>query len=145
MKRILFLFILLNNMNLFSQKTVIKNIDKAREISNKVAALFTENKIAESFDLLDTHWPLPQNEIDAVETKTIRYLNILKERFGKSIGYSKINEEHILNLIIRETYLIRYNYTAIRLQFVYYKNNEGWIINTFKWDDSFENEFKQQK
>jgi len=69
---------------------------------------------------------------------------MLKLRFGNPIGYAKIKEEHILDLVIRETYLIRYDYTAIRLKFTYYKNNNGWIINSFKWDDSFDEELEEK-
>jgi hypothetical protein len=29
--------------------------------------------------------------------------------------------------------------------YTYYKNNSGWILNEFKWDDSFAEEFKESE
>jgi len=37
--------------------------------------------------------------------------------------------------------LIRYEYTAIRVKIIYYQNKDGWIVNSFKWDDTFSEEF----
>jgi len=95
-----------------------------------------------SFEQLALYWPLPQNELDAMEEKTMKYLNIVEQRIGKSIGTLKVRNEKISEIALRETYLIRYEYTAIRLVFTYYKNDKGWIVNAFKWDDLFTEEFK---
>lgn len=143
MKKTLFITLLfLINMSIFAQKQTIKDLNTAKEISKKVSSLFVENKIEEAFSLLSPYWPLPQNEIDGVQNKTIKYLNMFQNRFGKPIGSVKVKEQHILDIIIRETYLIRFEFTAIRLQFTYYKNDKGWIVNAFKWDDTFSEEFK---
>jgi hypothetical protein len=32
----------------------------------------------------------------------------------------------------------------IRILFTYYKNNDGWILNTFKYDDEFEELFEYE-
>ena len=143
MKKTLFITLLfLINMSIFAQKQTIKDLNTAKEISKKVSSFFVENKIEEAFGLLTPYWPLPQNEIDGVQNKTIKYLNMFQNRFGKPIGSVKVKEQHILDIIIRETYLIRFEFTAIRLQFTYYKNDKGWIVNAFKWDDTFSEEFE---
>ena len=120
----------------------MKNEKETQELSKKVVALFNENKISESFGELAPYWPLPQNEFESLESKTIKYLNLIEDRFGKSVGTLKVNNETISDIAIRETYLIRFENTAIRLIFTYYKNDKGWIVNAFKWDDSFTEEFK---
>lgn len=124
------------------QAQYLKNESETSELSKKCSVLFQENKIAECFVALSAHWPMPENEIQSLEEKTIKYLNILEQRFGKPIGNLKVKNETIADVGIRETYLVRYENTAIRLIFTYYKNDNGWIVNTFKWDDSFTDEFK---
>ena len=118
--------------------------DKAQMtlLSKKVAGLFQENKISESVRELTPYWPIPQNEIESFEEKTIKYLNLYNENYGASIESVKIKEETLGDVALRETYLVRFKVTAIRLKFTYYKNNEGWLVNSFKWDDSFTEEFK---
>ncbi|POY35980.1 hypothetical protein C3K47_12300 [Solitalea longa] len=125
-----------------AQVKYLKDEAATQDLSKKVTQLFLENKISTSFSELILYWPLPKNEVDALEEKTIKYLNLIEERFGKPIGLLKISNEKIADIAIRETYLIRYENTAIRLKFTYYKNNNGWILNAFKWDDSFTEEFK---
>ncbi|WP_255567341.1 hypothetical protein [Flavobacterium okayamense] len=120
----------------------MKNNSESEELSRNVSELFSQNKISNGINNLSEYWPLPKNELDALEEKTIKYLNLIESRFGKSIGYLKVNEEKIADIAIRETYLVRYSMSAIRLKFTYYKSTKGWILNAFEWDDSFTEEFK---
>jgi hypothetical protein len=41
-------------------------------------------KISESFEELASYSPIPQNEFDAIEDKTIENLNMMSQRFGKA-------------------------------------------------------------
>ncbi len=131
-----------SSLSLFAQDKYLTNISETQELSKEVVLLFSENKISESFEQLSPYWPLPENEISSLEEKTIKYINILGQRYGKSIGVLKIKNETISDIASRETYLIRFEYSAIRLILTFYKNDKGWIINAFKWDDSFTEEFK---
>lgn len=125
----------------FAQVKYLKDVEDTQQLSNKIVELFQENKISKSFEELTPYWPMPQNELDALEEKTIKYINIIEQRYGQSIGKIKVRNEKISKIAIRETYLIQYEYMAIRVIITYYKNDNGWIINAFKWDDSFEKEF----
>ena len=140
-KQIMTLVLALFSIGLFAQDKYLKDIAETQKLSKKVVQLFNENKILESFDELTPYWPMPKNEFDAIKEKTIKYLNIIEQRFGKSIGTLKVKNETISEIALRETYFIRYENTAIRLIFTYYKNDKGWIVNAFKWDDSFTEEF----
>lgn len=143
MRKTLFAITLsITSLGLFAQDNYLKNENETQELSKKVVSLFGDNNISESFDELTPYWPLPQNEIESLEEKTIKYLNLIQQRFGESIGTIKVKNETISDIAIRETYLVRYANSAIRLIFTYYKNDNGWIVNAFKWDDSFTEEFK---
>jgi len=143
MKKLIVAIILIStSLGVFAQDKYLKDPTETEALSAKVTGLFSDNKIAKSFKALTPYWPIPQNEIESIEEKTIKYLNIIEQRFGNALGVLKVNNEKIGDIAIRETYLIRYENTAIRLIFTFYKNNNGWIVNSFKWDDSFKEEFK---
>ena len=125
-----------------AQDKFLNNSSETKEISQKVTELFKENKVHEAFNLLRPYWPLPENEVYGMEDKTIKSLNIITDRFGKPEDIVKVNEKTIKDFAILETYLVKFKNSAIRLTFVYYKNKKGWIINSFKWDDDFGQEFK---
>lgn len=141
-KNLLTIFLSFLTLGLFGQEKYFKDITETQNFSKKIVSLFKENKISLSFEELTPYWPMPQNEIESIEGQTIRYLNLIEQRFGKPIGDFKVKNETISDFAIRETYIIRYTNSAIRLIFTYYKNENGLILNAFKWDDSFTEEFK---
>jgi len=134
--------LILLSFSVHSQDKTFKNSDETKAFSMKISENFSKMKIEESFTELKKFWPMPENEIDGLEEKTLKYLNLLEDRFGKSNGVVKIKEEAIKDFAIRETYIVKYSFSAIRLVFTYYKSENGWIVNSFKWDDSFSEEFK---
>lgn len=132
----------LSTLVLMAQDKNMKDVSETIELSKEVVALFSNGKITEAFSELVPYWPMPKNELQSIELKTIQYMNILNSRFGDPIGTLKVKNETISDIAIRETYLIRYANSAIRVIFTYYKNDKGWIVNAFKWDDSFTEEFE---
>jgi len=143
MKKVIFsllLFCLFSNLQ--AQVIELKSIDEVRNLSKNASNLFLEKKLPLFFKEIKKYWPLPTNEIDGLEEKTIQYMNLLESRFGEMQSTVKVSEEKISDFALRETYLIRFEYSAIRLIYTYYKNDKGWIIHAFKWDDSFAEEFK---
>lgn len=125
-----------NNFN------TLKNTDEVKKMSKMVADLFYKDSILTAFDQMNDFWPIPQDEIDELERKTVKYLSYIDERFGYRIETLKINEETIKDFAIRETYFIRFERSAIKLVFKYFNTGHGWIINSFKWDDEYSTEFK---
>lgn len=133
----------LMSLNLFGQNKYLKDIDETQALSQKVVNLFATNKTSQSFSELAVYWPLPKKEINQLKEVTVKFMDFAESRYGKPIGTLKVKNETISDIAIQETYLIRYEVTAIRLIFTYYKNDNGWILNGFKWDDLFTEEFGQ--
>jgi len=125
-----------------AQDKTLKDQDALKDLSKKATELFAHGEIVKAIEALRPYWPLPKNEIDNVEEKSLTAMNLVTERFGKFIGTLKIKEQKIADIAFKEKYLIRLNNTAIRLTFIYYKSNDGWIVNSFKWDDNFIEEFE---
>ncbi|MFD2909440.1 hypothetical protein ACFSX9_11940 [Flavobacterium ardleyense] len=141
-KIIISAFIMFSALQSTAQSNYLKDMESAKMISKDVAQLFKENKINEALIKIKKYWPIADSELDNLESKTIEAMKVVAERFGNSEGIVKVSEHNIKETAFKETYLVKYEKTAIRLIFIYYKNNKGWIINAFKWDDNFKEEFK---
>jgi hypothetical protein len=137
------LFLLYFSINVFGQSRTLKNEIEAKALSRRVADLFIHDSLPEAFEQMYPYWPIPKKELDNLLEKTITTLKNIRERYGDPIGNLKLKEEKISDIALRETYILRYTYHALRMILVYYRNNSGWIINAFTWDDSFHEEFKQ--
>ena len=107
-----------------------------------MAAKFKNGKFEEVFMDLKNYWPMDENELTEMKKKTVVYLSGIKSRFGEPIAAVKVNEEKILDFAFRETFIERYDYSAIRQKLSYFRNESGWSFYSFKWDDSFSEEFK---
>ena len=142
MKKIFLFLLVLSSTGFYAQNQVLKNKSQVLELSKKITTLLKEEKISDAFIELEKYWPVSQDQMDAFRDKTIQDFSLVKQKYGSTIGIEKIREETILDFGIRETYFIKYQKSPIRIIFSYYKNNEGWIINGFSWDDAFVNEFK---
>ena len=129
------------SITVFSQSKTLKNQEKASQLSKEVTELFREKDVSGAVKKLTPYWVVPMNEIIGMEEKTVKYLNMLDDRFGLIIGATKGKTELVNDFAIRETYFIMYEKSAIRLVFTYYRNTKGWVVNSFKWDDSFDKEF----
>ena len=142
MKYLYLLLVLLSSTAFYGQKQVLKNKSQVLELSKKITTLLKEEKIADAFLLLEKYWPVSQDQIDGFKEKTIQDFSLIKQKFGPAIGMVKVNEEMIKDFALRETYFIKHKTSPIRIIYSYYKNNEGWVVNNFSWDDVFINEFK---
>ena len=126
----------------FSQGKTFSTVEETQEFSKEVSEKFMKGKVTSAFKQIKKYWPTNESEIDLLEEKTIKMISLVEPRFGKAIGTTKIKTETIADFAIRETYLVRYERHALRIITTYYKNDDGWIINSFKWDDSYSEEFK---
>ena len=140
--RIILIIAIILSIKSTAQEKYLENEIDIDSLSLKVVSLFEKNKVSESIDLLRPYWPLAENEIDVLEKKTVKSLNIVEQRFGNAIGNIKVKTEKIKDIAVRLTYLVRYEFYALRLKFTFYKNNNGWLITAFEWDDEYTEEFK---
>jgi len=136
---VLVLFLLITSIN-YAQSKAYTNIKEIRENSKKVANRFVKNDIDKLFDDLKPYWALSDNQIDTLKVNTKRYIPRINQSFGNAIDAIKIKEINLENAVFKETYLIRYLKSALRLKIIYYNNSKGWFINSFEWDDKFTEE-----
>ena len=123
----------------YAQTKYLKDIEEAKLISHSLAQLFKENKFKELFIKFREYYSVfEENEVNKFESETVQKVELINERFGNSEGIVKIEEQNIKDTFFKEIYLVKYQNSALRLIFRYYKNNKGWKLQAFKWDDYLE-------
>jgi hypothetical protein len=142
MKKLFTIIVLTLSSLAHSQEGNLKTVDEVKNLSKEVSLLFKENKQSEAIDKMRPFWPVSESEINTLLEQTVKYSSILEDRYGKIINQQKVKEETIKDFALKEIYFVNYEKSAIRLIFIYYKGSKGWILNSFKWDDNFTEEFK---
>lgn len=128
------LFISLSTLS-FSQSKVFANIKEIRQNTEKVANQFLNKDLDNLFEELKPYWVLTNDRIDTLKVRTKGFVPQIKQSFGEAIDVVKVKEVNLENVLFKEVYFIRYFRSAIRLEMVYYFNDQGWFINSFEWND----------
>ena len=124
-----------------AQTQYLKSVKETQAVSDKCTGLFADWKIDEMMNEIIKYTVVSESEMRELGEKTKGFKDMLTESYGEIIGYEKIKNEALNDFAIRETYVIRMEYFAIRVIYVYYKNNQGWTLNSFNWDDEWKEEF----
>ncbi len=111
-------------------------------MSHRVMEYIKTADIREAFNIMRPYWDISDQKFDSAIIKTEGDLKPFAHKLGDPIGFKKIKEEKISNIFVRETYFVLYKEYAIRYKFTFYKNNEGWIMFNFLWDDKYYEEFE---
>ena len=114
----------------------IKEEAELLDHSEEVMKYFTNSQFTDAFELLGAYWPLPENEISSLELQTVKQFNMVSDRFGNIVDYKFIEKQQVEGILTRHIYVIKMERHLIRAIFTYYNNGEGWLVNSFKWDDN---------
>lgn len=88
-----------------------------------------------AFDLLKPHWAVPSHEIDTLVLQTLSARSIVKDRFGKSIGYEFLTQRRAGASFLHILAIEKLERTALRYSVVFYKAKDTWTLQNFTWDD----------
>ena len=122
-------------------QTLLSSKEELTKQSDKVMMFLKNSEFENAFAEIRKYWPLPENELTQLESQTIKQFNMVADRFGSIIGTDFIKDKTIKDFVVSKIYVIRFEKHMIRVLFTYYKNDRGWILNGFKWDDKFEELF----
>jgi hypothetical protein len=141
MNKFLALIIALLIIQFARAQDYMSNKEDLSKHAESVVMHLKDSQFQKAFSELQKHWPLPENEMTQLESQTIKQFNMVADRFGKIIGADFVKDRTVKHYVIRKTYVIRFEKHMIRVLFTYYKNDNGWLLNGFKWDDQFEELF----
>lgn len=89
----------------------------------------------EAFSLVAPHFPIPETELSALNLQVTKQLGIISSRFGKVLGVVFVREESVQDVLLRYTFIQKFENTVIRWVFVFYKPHDTWIMNNLSFDD----------
>ncbi len=122
--------------NAFALDVGFLSVREMQEYCERILSHLQGGDVDSAFVLIKSQWLFDPAEIDSVWEKTANQLPGLQNRFGDILAVSEVGSERVGELVIRFTYVIKYERHVVRWLFVFYKPRTKWILNSFKWDDS---------
>ena len=123
-------------------KSYFKTTQEINSFTEDVMNSLSKNKITNAYSILRMKWIIPENELDQLESQTIKNFNLMESRYGKAKSYEFVKDQKIGNTVMRKVYLLKFDYHYITFLFTYYNNGEGWLLNSYKFSDEIETAFK---
>tara|TARA_R110002049_G_C8859615_1_gene538081 strand:+ start:79 stop:537 length:459 start_codon:yes stop_codon:yes gene_type:complete len=86
-------------------------------------------------------WMIDRNKdgIENVKSQLTNFLGLV----GEYYGYEKITEKSVGKSFKLVSYMIKYDRQPMRFTFVFYKPNDKWQVQNFKFDDSLDDELEE--
>lgn len=137
------LFFLLSSFFLVTnaQNQAMESLDFVKKLSKETTQYLSNADFATAADYIKPFWPMPEDEFKRFQAQATKSFKYITEGMGSSIGYVKIKEQTLGDIVFREVYFIQYKESPLRVEYIYYKTEKGWVINNIKWDADFELEF----
>ncbi|HPU86983.1 MAG TPA: hypothetical protein PL088_01245 [Spirochaetota bacterium] len=119
----------------------------AKQDTRRIADEFMKKIQTGDFDAafggIKIFFPIPEDEFNNLVTQTKNQFQMVKNRFGTTIGYELFKEESIKDLMVKYTYIMKFEKHIIRWMFIFYKPTQGWLLNWFHWDDKIDALFNE--
>ncbi len=116
----------------------LKDAAAARQLTDRIMAKVGIGEIDAALVLMKPYIVIPDVELDAVRNQVSMQLPLMHQRFGKSIGYEFIGEDKEGASLLRIVHIQKFERTAMRWAFYFYRNDDGWVLNSFKFDDAIQ-------
>ena len=119
----------------------LETIDSAVAVTDQIMKHVVAGDLKGGFELAKPHAAVPAAEIDAILGQAELLQPMLVTRFGKSLGYEQIRNDAVGSSLAQIVYIQRFEKHAMVWRFVLYRGNDGWIINSFKFEDDIGSAF----
>lgn len=109
---------------------------EARQLTDRVMTKVAAGELEPGLKLAKPYLIIPDAEFETMLGQTKLQYPMLAQRFGKSIGFEFIREERAGDSLLRIVQIQRFERHITRWSFIFYRSSDGWVLNTFYFDDN---------
>lgn len=138
--KFLFLTLLLSFASICHAEA-FKSVEMVRAKIDVVMAKVGTGDIEAGLTMLKPYTIVPAAEMDAMIGQAKLQIPAISQRFGNPVGIEFIGESKVGKSLVRLAYLQKYEKHGLRWVFLIYHGSDGWVINTFVFDDKIQELF----
>ncbi len=109
--------------------------DDAAWLCDMFMIRLTELDAREAFALLRPYSAVPEEDFTALREQADGLLNGVGPQYGALKGYTLLQQKSVKDVVVRFTYLLRFEKHALRWMFYFYKADKEWAFSEFKVDN----------
>jgi hypothetical protein len=136
-----FLLISLLSFTSLCHAEAFKSVELVKAKIDQVMAKVGTGDIEAGLTMLKPYTIVPTAEMDSMIGQAKLQIPAISQRFGSAVGIEFIGESKVGQSLVRLAYLQKYEKHGLRWLFLLYKGSDGWVINTFVFDDKIQELF----
>lgn len=121
----------------------LKTPEQARDFANDIIVAIGKGNLDEAWMKMKTNTTIPPGRIDSFATSYANAVQQTLKYYGPSIGMELIFAETSGESLLRLTYIVKYEVTAVSWFMTFYKGREDWVLTDFNYDVNVNSIFKQ--
>lgn len=141
MSSMLLKFFLVFSLALPAFAAPLKDDVDARNLTDQIMARIGYGDFEGGFRLMKPFLVIPEAEFEVAMAQMKNQVPSITQRFGKSLGQEFVREDKVGTSLLRIVHLHHFEKHPMRWTFFFYKGKDGWILNTFKFDDDIRSLF----
>jgi hypothetical protein len=113
----------------------LKTDAELRPFADRVMTSVVAGGLANGFAVMRPYVVIPEVDLQNVLLKSQQQRDELGPRYGKTIGFEFIGQKRLGESLVRLTYIEKTERHALPWMFHFYKTRNGWVLNSFVWND----------
>ena len=113
----------------------VPSATELRKVTDQIMEQVGRGNLEAGFKLMKSRTIIPPAEFDAMVGQANLQIPVISQRFGGNLGYEFLREDKVGDNLVRYTYIQRFDRHAMRWLFYNYRGKDGWVINSFRFDD----------
>jgi hypothetical protein len=142
MARIFPLLLVLVLASSSARADTLKSEQDVKQLSERIMTLAGKGDFVGAFSAMKPYVIVPDSEFESIVLQSKSQRDQFAGRYGKSIGYEFISETKAGASILKHIYIEKTAKHALPWMLIYYKTPNGWVLNSFAWNDQIQNVFR---
>lgn len=109
---------------------------QVRKFTDEVMSLVGIGKYEDAWRRLKSATIIPAAEFDAFASQFARQLHSFGPRYGEPGGHEHLRDQLLGDSLLRSQYIAKYERSAVRWTFIFYRTSAGWVLSDFKFDQN---------
>lgn len=119
----------------------LKNEAATKGLCERIMKKVSKSDLEGVFDLMKPYAVISEEELQSISLQSKTQREQLADRLGKSIGYEFINSKKVGQSLMMYQYIEKTEKHALNWNFYFYRTKDGWVLNSFNWNDHIPNLF----
>ena len=137
-KIVLSLIILCVFITPYAQADTLKTKKDALDLAALVMDKIAKGQTEEGIKLTKPYLIIPVHEFEGMLNTFRMQAPAIKQRFGKTLSTELAIVEEVGESLMLVMYIQKFEKHLLRWKFYFYKPKDGWVLNTFNFDDTLQ-------